>query len=337
MARHFRGTGLILRFIEYMDVGATNGWRMDDVVPSAEIVARIDASCRSSRSIRTTAAKSPSAGATATAAARSASSPRSRRRSAATARARACRPTASSTPACSPTSGSRPARAVARRRRRRRDRHAIAAIWRSAPTAIRRSARADTARAAENRDVLHRRLKRQAPTRTTHAPPRRYRISAGVGANTLPVVRVEQAGLRRAARGIPGAGRGRRGAGGEIRPRAIPKRRCSASSRPMRFSKDRTPYKTHFSAALNDRANRPGEPVPRQSLDHEPGVFRPSASASPHHKGIPRASQTSWQEPWWSGWACVRVAERMPTHPAEDAGPRGACRHPRSRPPSNRR
>jgi len=43
MARRFRGTGHIVRFIEYMDVGSTNGWRMDDVVPSAEIVARIGA------------------------------------------------------------------------------------------------------------------------------------------------------------------------------------------------------------------------------------------------------------------------------------------------------
>jgi len=43
MARHFRGTGHILRFIEFMDVGATNGWRMDDVVPAAEIVRTIDA------------------------------------------------------------------------------------------------------------------------------------------------------------------------------------------------------------------------------------------------------------------------------------------------------
>jgi len=41
MARHFRGTGHILRFIEYMDVGHTNGWRMDDVVPAREIVERI--------------------------------------------------------------------------------------------------------------------------------------------------------------------------------------------------------------------------------------------------------------------------------------------------------
>jgi cyclic pyranopterin phosphate synthase len=44
MAEHFRGTGVVLRFIEYMDVGATNGWRLDDVVPSAEIVRAIDAS-----------------------------------------------------------------------------------------------------------------------------------------------------------------------------------------------------------------------------------------------------------------------------------------------------
>ena len=43
MARHFRGTGIVLRFIEYMDVGHTNGWRLDDVVPAAEIVAAIDA------------------------------------------------------------------------------------------------------------------------------------------------------------------------------------------------------------------------------------------------------------------------------------------------------
>jgi cyclic pyranopterin phosphate synthase len=43
LARHFRGSGHVLRFIEYMDVGATNGWRMDDVVPAAEIVAAIAA------------------------------------------------------------------------------------------------------------------------------------------------------------------------------------------------------------------------------------------------------------------------------------------------------
>jgi GTP 3',8-cyclase len=41
MARHFRGTGVVLRFIEYMDVGATNGWRMDEVLPSADVVQRL--------------------------------------------------------------------------------------------------------------------------------------------------------------------------------------------------------------------------------------------------------------------------------------------------------
>ena len=43
MARRFKGSGHILRFIEYMDVGASNGWRMDDVIPSAEVIARIHA------------------------------------------------------------------------------------------------------------------------------------------------------------------------------------------------------------------------------------------------------------------------------------------------------
>jgi cyclic pyranopterin phosphate synthase len=43
MARFFRGTGRVLRFIEYMDVGSTNGWRLDDVVPLSEILATISA------------------------------------------------------------------------------------------------------------------------------------------------------------------------------------------------------------------------------------------------------------------------------------------------------
>jgi cyclic pyranopterin phosphate synthase len=42
LARFFKGSGHVLRFIEYMDVGATNGWRLDDVVPAAEIVRTID-------------------------------------------------------------------------------------------------------------------------------------------------------------------------------------------------------------------------------------------------------------------------------------------------------
>src|SRR5438105_10847790 len=42
MARYFRGAGRILRFIEYMDVGSSNGWRLNDVVSAREIVATID-------------------------------------------------------------------------------------------------------------------------------------------------------------------------------------------------------------------------------------------------------------------------------------------------------
>ena len=41
MARHFRGSGHIVRFIEYMDVGNTNGWRLEDVVPAREVVEAI--------------------------------------------------------------------------------------------------------------------------------------------------------------------------------------------------------------------------------------------------------------------------------------------------------
>ncbi|CAN5437160.1 GTP 3',8-cyclase MoaA [soil metagenome] len=43
MARHFKSTPFVLRFIEYMDVGSSNGWKMDEVIPSAEVVRRIDA------------------------------------------------------------------------------------------------------------------------------------------------------------------------------------------------------------------------------------------------------------------------------------------------------
>jgi GTP 3',8-cyclase len=43
MARYFRAKGHVLRFIEYMDVGTTNGWRLDDVVPTEEILDAIDA------------------------------------------------------------------------------------------------------------------------------------------------------------------------------------------------------------------------------------------------------------------------------------------------------
>ena len=43
LARHFRGSGHILRFIEYMDAGSTNAWRSDEVLPAADVIRRIDA------------------------------------------------------------------------------------------------------------------------------------------------------------------------------------------------------------------------------------------------------------------------------------------------------
>ena len=43
MASHFKGSGHIVRFIEYMDVGVTNGWRLDDVVPAEEMMTAINA------------------------------------------------------------------------------------------------------------------------------------------------------------------------------------------------------------------------------------------------------------------------------------------------------
>jgi GTP 3',8-cyclase len=42
LARRFKGTGHIVRFIEYMDVGTSNGWRLDDVLPAEQIVDRVD-------------------------------------------------------------------------------------------------------------------------------------------------------------------------------------------------------------------------------------------------------------------------------------------------------
>lgn len=42
MARYFKGSGVTLRFIEFMDVGSSNGWNMDEVLPSKEVIARIN-------------------------------------------------------------------------------------------------------------------------------------------------------------------------------------------------------------------------------------------------------------------------------------------------------
>jgi cyclic pyranopterin phosphate synthase len=42
MAKHFKNTGIILRFIEFMDVGSSNGWNMTEVLPSKEVIAQIN-------------------------------------------------------------------------------------------------------------------------------------------------------------------------------------------------------------------------------------------------------------------------------------------------------
>ena len=77
MARWARETGVILRFIEYMDVGHSNGWRLDEVVPAGRDRRHpVGASGRSRPPSRRTAARSPAAGATSMAAASSGSSRR---------------------------------------------------------------------------------------------------------------------------------------------------------------------------------------------------------------------------------------------------------------------
>ncbi len=42
MTKHFKGSGVILRFIEFMDVGSSNGWNMQQILPSKEVIARIN-------------------------------------------------------------------------------------------------------------------------------------------------------------------------------------------------------------------------------------------------------------------------------------------------------
>ena len=130
MARHFRGTGHVLRFIEYMDVGHTNGWRMDDVVPAREIVDsdRRGVPARAGRAVVPRRGRDALA-LPSTAPARSASSRRSRSRSAATARARASRPKASSTRASSRCAGTTCARCVRSGASDADLDAAIAAIW----------------------------------------------------------------------------------------------------------------------------------------------------------------------------------------------------------------
>ncbi len=103
LIERFRGTGVIVRFIEYMDVGNRNHWSSDRVLPSQELAWRTSPRAGRSRpSAGSTAEKLRSAMRSPTAAARWASSLRSLSPSAAIARVRASRPTECSTPACSP-------------------------------------------------------------------------------------------------------------------------------------------------------------------------------------------------------------------------------------------
>lgn len=62
MARRFKATGHILRFIEYMDVGTTNGWRLDDVVPACDIIETLDREVGIEPADPSYPAKSPNAG-----------------------------------------------------------------------------------------------------------------------------------------------------------------------------------------------------------------------------------------------------------------------------------
>ncbi len=162
MIEHFRGSGVIVRFIEYMDVGNRNHWEPGLVVPSAELAARIGARwpLHPTGTRRTTAARSPSAIASTTAAARSASSRRSRSRSAATARARGCLRRARCTPACSPTKAPTCAARCAPARATPSCPSCCRRSGRAAPTATASCApNCARAAAAQDRDVLHRRLR----------------------------------------------------------------------------------------------------------------------------------------------------------------------------------
>ncbi len=169
-----RETGVILRFIEYMDVGHSNGWRLDEVVP-ADRAGRDDRrrSGRSSRPSRPTAARSPTAGATSTAAASSGSSRRSPSRSAATARGPGSRPRASSTRACSRSTGhDLRARPPLGGQRRGADAPSSSAIW------LRRGDRYSELRSAatstlpQDRDVRDGRLSAADRTFSTGCPQR---------------------------------------------------------------------------------------------------------------------------------------------------------------------
>jgi cyclic pyranopterin phosphate synthase len=135
LARHFKGSGHIVRFIEFMDVGTSNGWRVDDVVAGSEVVRMIHAemplepvesSYRGEVARRGRYADGGGEIGVITSVTQPFCGDCTRAR---------ISPKAPSTPACS----RRPARPppAAARRERRRDRGVIEAIWRRAKTATR--------------------------------------------------------------------------------------------------------------------------------------------------------------------------------------------------------
>ena len=202
LARYFRETGDTLRFIEFMDVGATNGWRMDDVVPAAEIVAAVDREFP----LEPAEAQLPRRGRQALAlprrrAARSASSRRSRSRSAATARGRGSRPRASSTPASSRCAATTCARSSAAARATRSSPSGWRRSGTSAATATRSSAPRRRRRRADGRDELHRRLSRALGTTASALSHRSAGPApfADVGPKSIRCSRVSSSAGSRAA------------------------------------------------------------------------------------------------------------------------------------------
>jgi hypothetical protein len=153
----------ILRFIEYMDVGASNGWNMDEVVPSREVVRRISAEMPlvpvDANYTGETAARWRYADGSGEVGMISSVT----QAFCTTARASACPPRASSTPACSPPAATTCAPCCATAAATRSSSSAIAHCGAPAPTAIPRPApstrRASIPpRGAQDRNVLHRRI-----------------------------------------------------------------------------------------------------------------------------------------------------------------------------------
>ena len=146
--------GVILRFIEYMDVGHSNGWRLDEVVPGGR-ARRHDRGGLADRAGR---AGLPGRGRRALAVPRRRRRVRGhlvgdRSRSAATARARGSRPRASSTPACSRPRVTISARSSARTRATRTCADVIESIWLAPRRSLFRAALGGDLDAAEDRDV----------------------------------------------------------------------------------------------------------------------------------------------------------------------------------------